>query len=302
MAIELAAARVATMTPGEIAGHLDERFRLLSGRRRGRVERHQTLRSAIEWSYSLLADTERTVFDRLGVFPASFDEAAAVAVCATDGIERWYVIDGLAGLVAKSMLGAQRSGDATRYQLLETLRHFARDQAGAAEDLEGLRRRHAAHYADFAERAGAGLMSDQELVWRPRLAAEMDNLRAATGWALDASDLDDVALGVRILAGLAGEANYRPGSGIPAWATAGLARVDDLQAAQRQVLLGIAALRRQPSGPVGAGHGARDPGHRRVAHPHPGVARRAPSGQHVGLARRGPGRGDNGPHQQPRPP
>ena len=129
LAIELAAARVATMRPAEIVAHLDERFRLLTGGRRGRVERHQTLRAAIEWSYSLLDDTERTVFDRLGVFPASFDEAAAVAVCTGEGVERWDVIDALASLVAKSMIGAEQLQDITRYQLLETLRHFARDHA-----------------------------------------------------------------------------------------------------------------------------------------------------------------------------
>jgi len=128
LAIELAAARVAGMGPAEIAGHLDERFRLLTGGRRGRVERHQTLRAAMRWSYSLLADTERTVFDRLGVFPAGFDETAAVAVCATEGIEWWDVIDALTSLSAKSMIGMERSGDTARYQLLETLRHFARDR------------------------------------------------------------------------------------------------------------------------------------------------------------------------------
>ena len=184
LAIELAAARVTTMSPVDIVAHLDERFRLLTGGRRGRVERHQTLRAAIEWSYSLLDDTERTVFDRLGVFPASFDEAAAVAVCATDGIERWGVIDALAGLAAKSMIGSEPAGDTIRYQLLETLRHFARDHAA---DLDGLRRRHANHYAALAEQAGAGLLSRDELAWRPRLAAEIDNLRAAVGWAFDAS-------------------------------------------------------------------------------------------------------------------
>ena len=253
LAIELAAARVAGMGPAEIAGHLDERFRLLTGGRRGRVERHQTLRAAIEWSYSLLSRRERVVFDRLGVFPASFDEAAAVAVCAADGIERWDVIDALTSLAAKSMVGLERSGTATRYQLLETLRHFARDRSGTAGDLDGLRRRHAAFYAGFAERAGAGVMSDQELAWRPRLAAEMDNLRAATGWALDAADVDDVAVGVAILAGLAGEALYRPASGIGAWATAGVGRADDLDAAQRPVLLGLAAYDAFLPGPVSSG-------------------------------------------------
>ena len=218
LAIELAAARIATMAPTEIAGHLDERFRLLTGGRRGQVERHQTLRAAVEWSYSLLDDTERTVFDRLGVFPATFDETAAVAVCATGGIQRWDVIDGLASLVAKSMVGVERSQETTRYRLLETLRQFARDRIVAAREVEGIRRRHAAHYAAFADRVGAGLMSPDELSWRPRLAAELDNLRAATGWAFDAPALDDVALGVRVVGALVGEAAFHPSWGIQAWA------------------------------------------------------------------------------------
>jgi hypothetical protein len=187
----------------------------------------------------LLSDTERTVFDRLGVFPASFDEAAAVAVCAIEGIERWDVIDALASLVAKSMVGAERSGDTARYQLLETLRHFARDLAG---DLDGLRRRHARYFAGFAERAGVGAMSPEELVWWPKVEAEMDNLRSATSWAFDATATDDVALGVQILAGLAGVAFYRGGSGISGWASAGLGRADGLDAAQRQILAGLVAL------------------------------------------------------------
>jgi len=119
LAIELAAARVAVMSPAEMAGHLDERFRLLTGGRRGRVERHQTLRAAVEWSYSLLTDTDKTVFECLGVFPSSFDEQAAIAVCCPSGLERWDVIDTVAGLVAKSMVGVERSGGATRYQLLD---------------------------------------------------------------------------------------------------------------------------------------------------------------------------------------
>jgi len=239
LAIELAAARVAALTPAEIAGHLDERFRLLTGGRRGRVERHQTLRAAVEWSYALLEETERMVFDRLGVFPASFDQAAAVAVCVGDGIERWDVIDGLSSLVAKSMVGVERSGDATRYQLLETLRHFARDRAGVA--LEGLRRRHANHYAEFAMRAGAGLMSADELAWRPRLASELDNLRAACGWAFDADSLDDVPIGARIIDGLLVEVVNQPSWGIQAWATAALRHIDQLEVDGRSAVLAVAA-------------------------------------------------------------
>jgi len=239
LAIELAAARVAVMSPAEIAGHLDERFRLLTGGRRGRVERHQTLRAAVEWSYSLLTETERTVFNRLGVFPASFDEAAAVAVCTDGEVERWDVLDALASLVAKSMVVADQSGEPTRYQLLETLRHFAREGAGG--ELDDLRRWHAAHYAEFAEQAGAGLATRDELVWRRRVAIELDNMRTAASWAFDSFDLGDLMLGVRIVDALLIEPTTLHAAGMQVMATSALPRIDDLSAAQRAVVLSAAA-------------------------------------------------------------
>jgi predicted ATPase/class 3 adenylate cyclase len=241
LAIELAAARVAGMTPAEIAAHLDDRFRLLAGGRRGRVRRHQTLQAAVEWSYSLLADTERALFDRLGVFPGSFDEAAAVAVCATEGIERWDVIASLASLVAKSMVGADPTGDTTRYQFLETLRHFSLDQTRADGTIEALRRLHAAHYAAFAERAGAGLITSDELAWRGRVAAELDNLRAAAAWAFEAANLDDLTLGIRMVDGLAPAVATLIDTGMYELAFSILPRVDELGAAQRCVVLNAAA-------------------------------------------------------------
>ncbi len=154
LAIELAAARVATLTASEIAGHLDERFRPhgvegeSSGTRPPRCD---------WWSHSLLVDTDRVVFARLGVFPASFDEAGAVAVCIGGGVERWDVIDALASLAAKSMVGVERSNDTTRYQLLETLRHFAIERAAEGGDVEDLRRRHAARCAAPRSNWSAGL-------------------------------------------------------------------------------------------------------------------------------------------------
>ena len=126
LAIQLAAARIVAMTPTEIAGLLDERFRLLTGGRRGEVERHRTLRAAVEWSYGLLEPVDRLVFDRLGVFAGTFDAAAAAAVTGRGELEVWDVIDGLSSLVAKSMLVAEIGpADTTRYQMLETLRQHA---------------------------------------------------------------------------------------------------------------------------------------------------------------------------------
>src|SRR3954468_2436915 len=103
LAIELAAARVEAMSPVEIAAHLDERFRILTGKRRGRVERQQTLRATVDWSYQLLSPDERTVFDRLGIFAGSFDADAASAVVSDEAMGEWQVRDAVAGLVAKSM-------------------------------------------------------------------------------------------------------------------------------------------------------------------------------------------------------
>jgi len=241
LAIELAAARVAAMSPSEIAGHLDERFRLLTGSRHGRVERHQTLRAAVEWSYSLLDGRDREVFERLGVFPASFDEDAAVAVCTDERIERWDVIDALAGLVAKSMVGAERLGDTTRYQLLETLRHFARDQVTASGEQDRLRRRHAAHYAAFAHRVGTRLQGPDEVAARRRLYVEIDHLRAAAGWAFSTAGIEDYEIGVDILDGILIELGSQPSSEIETWAVAALSRVEVLPPAKRTVLLSIAA-------------------------------------------------------------
>src|SRR5205814_2288284 len=106
LAVELAAARVTIMSPADIASRLDQRFQLLTGGRRTAAERHQTLRAAIEWSYEMLEPKERTLFERLAVFPVSFDAEAVAGVATGGGIEAWDVLDAGAGLVAKSMLVA----------------------------------------------------------------------------------------------------------------------------------------------------------------------------------------------------
>jgi predicted ATPase len=200
LAIELAAARVIALAPEEIAAHLDERFRLLTGGRRAVVERHHTLRATIDWSYSLLREQDQIVFHHLGVFPASFDASAAEAVAAGGGVEPWDVLDALTSLVARSMLNADRSLEGpTRYQMLESLRHYARERLDAAGAADEARRCHARHYAAAVVEISSGLRGPDEVSWRRRLDADLDNFRAAVNWALDSAPEADGELAMVIL-------------------------------------------------------------------------------------------------------
>jgi predicted ATPase/class 3 adenylate cyclase len=227
LAIELAAARAVAMSPSEIASLLDERFRLLTGGRRSAVERHQTLRATVDWSYELLAERERLVFDRLGVFAGTFDGTAATAVVSGEGIERFDVLDALTDLVAKSMVVAERTDDGTtRYHLLETLRQYAREQVDGTGVADDWRRRHAEHFAGLAEELGAALRGSDEVAARLHLLADLDNFRAAVTWALDRTDEPDAQLGLRIVAGLFNEAALRRSTGIAAWAHRSMDRAD----------------------------------------------------------------------------
>jgi predicted ATPase/class 3 adenylate cyclase len=223
LAIELAAARVVSMSPLEISRLLDERFRLLTGGRRSAVERHQTLRATVDWSYSLLGERERAVFDRLGVFAGSFDAQAAQAVVVGGGVEAWDVLDALTELVAKSMIVTEDTAEGTtRYQMLETLGQYARERLDEHGETDWWRRRHAEYFAGWAEEAGPSLVGRDELVWRSRESVELDNLRAAVTWALDRDDPDDVKVALRIVGALAFEATNNPAAGIGAWAARAL--------------------------------------------------------------------------------
>jgi predicted ATPase/class 3 adenylate cyclase len=200
LAIELAAARVIALAPGEIAAHLDERFRLLTGGRRAPVERHHTLRATIDWSYALLSQREQTVFNHLGVFPSSFDANAAQVVAAAGQVEPWDVLDALTSLVAKSMINADPSTTrSTRYQMLESLRHYARERLDATGASDEARRGHARHYAGAAAEIMAGLRGPDEIVWRRRLEADVDNFRAAVAWSLDSAVEDDGEMAMVII-------------------------------------------------------------------------------------------------------
>jgi predicted ATPase/class 3 adenylate cyclase len=242
LAIELAAARVGAMSAPEVAQRLDERFRLLTGGRRVAVGRHQTLRATIDWSYSLLSDTERAVFDRLGVFTGGFDVSAAQVVCAGHGVDAWDVLDALSSLVAKSMVTIDETGSATtRYELLETLRAYASAQLEAAGVSDALRRRHAEYYATFAEEASIGLTGPEETTWRTRFHGELANLRASVTWALETDNDADGELAVRIVAALAAESLSDHSAQVGAWAELTIPRARHSTSGRRTAVLAAAA-------------------------------------------------------------
>jgi predicted ATPase len=241
LAIELAAARVATMTPGEIANLLGERFRLLTGGRRTAAERHRTLRAAVDWSYGLLSATEQVVFDRLAVFSGGFTMAAATGVVIGNDIGGWDVVDAVGGLVAKSMVVAESGpGEQTRYQLLETLRQYGHDRLDEDGDTDRCRRRHAEYFASFAAEVARGLRGRDEFAWRRRLMGDLDNLRSAVTWGLASDVEEDQQNAVVIVAWLAYEAPSR-GTGIGRWAEQAVPAVGCSAPGYRSAVLGAAA-------------------------------------------------------------
>lgn len=152
LALELAAARVRSMSPAQITERLAERFRLLTGSDRDQGHRQQTLLGAIQWSHDLLGDGEQALFRRLGSFASSFGLAAAEQVCSGDPIDEFDVFELITALVDKSMVATEPGRDGTtRYHLLETLREFALRQLELAGEHEDFAERHAAYYAMQAE-------------------------------------------------------------------------------------------------------------------------------------------------------
>jgi predicted ATPase/class 3 adenylate cyclase len=188
LAIELAAARVRSMAPTEIAERLDQRFRLLTGGMRTAASRHQTLRRAIDWSYDALESVEQTLLGRLAVCLGGFDLPAAEAIGAGGAVDALDVDDALGRLVDKSLVLATDLGGTTRYKMLETIREYALERLDASGETPQVRMRHALHYTAFAERAGAGLKGPQERAWLARVEDEVDNLRAAVMWSLASGD------------------------------------------------------------------------------------------------------------------
>jgi len=201
LAVELAAARVPAMAPAELARRLERSFAVLGAGRRGAVDRHQTLRATIDWSFQLLAEPEQRLLARLAVFAGGCTLEAAEAVCGGEGIDADMVFELLASLVARSLVVAEDTGNGIRYRLLETIRQYGEQHLEAAGEAERWRARHAGYYASLLPRVRDHAHDPQaEVFWAVRLAAEQDNLLAAWSWAIGAGNVD---IAFQMLAGFA---------------------------------------------------------------------------------------------------
>lgn len=214
LGIELAAARSTLFPPQALLARLDRRLPLLTqGSRNGPVQQ-QTLRAAIEWSYTLLTDAEQTLFAQLGVFAGSYTLHAVEQVCQAEDCDTqrqaggncigpqagsaitWNsdsVVDRVAALVDQSLVQQDGTDNESWLRMLETLREYALEQLAARGEMEILRRRHATYYLALAEQAALELNGPQQPVWLERLEREHDNLRTALAWALN-NGMGDLAM------------------------------------------------------------------------------------------------------------
>ena len=187
LAIELAAARLRTMSLDQLANRLDDRFRLLTSGSRTALPRHRTLRAVIDWSWELLTDAERMVLRRLSVFSGGASQEAAERVCAGDAVEREQVLELLTSLTEKSLVLAEGDG-APRYRILGTIKEYAEQRLAEAGESDLARRAHLAYVTELAETAEPHLRRAEQLEWLATLEAEHDNIAAAMRGALAAGE------------------------------------------------------------------------------------------------------------------
>jgi non-specific serine/threonine protein kinase len=190
LALELAAARILVLSPEQLAERIDERFQLLVGGPRSSPPRHQTLQAAVMWSYDLLDDRDRRVFERLSIFAGGFSLDAAESVCESDG--RAPVLDGLLRLVNSSLLIARDVSGEQRFAMLETLRDFGRRRLHQRGDDREAHRRLAQWVLELAEQAEPALRGPDQARWLRWAELEHDNVRSVLAWAIERGDADTV--------------------------------------------------------------------------------------------------------------
>jgi predicted ATPase/DNA-binding SARP family transcriptional activator len=186
LAIELAAARLRTMAPEQVAARLSDRFQLLTGGSRTAMPRHQTLRAVVDWSWDLLDDAERALWRRFSVFAGGATLEAAEQVCSGSGLRADQILDLLTALAEKSLLIVRH--DPPRYRMLEIIRAYGQERLGEAGESEEVREAHAQYFTRLAEAGQYHLLRAEQLDWLRRLSADQDNLHAAIRGAVAVGD------------------------------------------------------------------------------------------------------------------
>ena len=227
LAIEMAAARVNVLSTTSLAERLEDTFRVLTGGSRTALPRQQTLRATIDWSYALLTDAERRLFQRLSVFAGGCRLDAAEIICADDGpdsslgfgpasalgdgpaapnapsIAQAEVLNLLSSLVSKSMVIAERrGGPQTRYRLLETMRQYGREKLHQAGESDRLHARHLQFFGQLAREAEPHLRGPQQLAWLDRLEHDLDNIWVALAYSQSSRVSAEAAAGLRLAVAL----------------------------------------------------------------------------------------------------
>jgi len=236
LAIELAAARMRTMTVTQVAARLSDRFRLLTGGSRTALPRQQTLRAVVAWSWDLLGDPERTIAEKFGIFPGGASAHSVARVC---GLDEFEAEDILTALAEKSLVEAS-DADERRYRMLETIREFGVDRLTESGEITGVRRAHAAYFLDLVEQAEPFMRRIEQAQWIRRLNVERDNILAALRFAIDDGD---ATIAVRMGAGLAWYWTLRGShSEASAWLSAVLGVAGDAPPDARALVQGAWAL------------------------------------------------------------
>jgi non-specific serine/threonine protein kinase len=194
LAIELAAARVRSMSVEELNERLDQCFRVLTGGSRMAPRRQQTLRALIDWSYDLLTAAEKVMLRRVSVFSGGWTLEAAEQVCVGEGIDRWEVLDLLSSLADKNLMLLEERGAATRYRLLETVRQYAQERLQETGERERWHAGHLAYFVALAEEAEPLLVGAHQRAWLDRLETENNNLRSAMVWSAAIDDREVAGL------------------------------------------------------------------------------------------------------------
>ena len=200
LAIELAAARINVLSPHDLAQKLGERFRLLTAGDRSALPRHRTMRALIDWSYDLLSDGERRLFRSSSIFADGFTLEMSTVVCGAGMLDEIEVLNLLSSLVDKSLVQAIVTEDVIRYQLLESMRQYAREKLRDAGEEEAVAYAHAHAFTELAQQLDDAWEITSDSEWHALAEPELGNFREALSWAF--GTCGDALLGQRLVGAL----------------------------------------------------------------------------------------------------